>query len=78
MSFDHYAEANSIIKLLQHEGLTSYADKLTNAMEEGSTGTEIFMALRFYIKELLDNEKLSAFLKAKTKRLYGELDKSLN
>jgi hypothetical protein len=52
-TFDHYAAARNLINLLEAEGLKHEALILRSAMEEGSTGTEILMALRFHLTKIL-------------------------
>ena len=76
-NYDHYQEVKSIIAMLQGTSLCSYGDKLQNAMDEGSTGSEIFMALRWNIQKLLKEEDLDDLTKVKAKRLWEELDKAL-
>lgn len=76
-SFDHYAEARELASLLREEYLDDFAISLIRAMEEGATGTEIFMALRWNIKQLLEANKCSDLTTAKARRLFEELDKTL-
>ena len=76
-TYDHYAEAQELIDMLRRDELNDSADTLLKAMEEGATGTEIFMALRWSIKELIEAEKCSNMIKIKAERLYQELDKAL-
>lgn len=77
--YDHYKEAKELTEELKKENLRQYADKIIGAIEEGSTGTEIFMALRWNIKNLLKDQKasISNANRAKANRLYIELDKAL-
>lgn len=77
--FDHYKEARELAEQLRKEKIPCFADKIIGAMEEGSTGTEIFMALRWNIENLLKTKdySLSKTIKDKASRLYKELDKAL-
>lgn len=75
--FDHYAEARELASLLRKENLDDFATSLIRAMEEGATGTEIFMALRWNIEQLLRANKCSDLTAAKARRLFDELDKAL-
>ncbi len=78
-NFDHYKEAEEIAEALRKEKLESIADEIIKAMEEGSTGTEIFMALRWNIDILLKTKELSYSknIKDRATRLFNELDKAL-
>lgn len=53
---DPYAEAAALISRLKECGLASKGDDLQDAMDLGSTGTEIFMALRWHLGELLKGD----------------------
>lgn len=76
-NYDHYQEAKSIITMLQESSLANYSDLLQNAMDEGATGTEIFMALRWNLENLLKEDDLDDLIKARITRLKEELDKAL-
>jgi len=78
-NFDHYKEARERAEELRKEKLEHFANRITKAMEEGSTGTEIFMALRWNIEQLLKTQELSypKSIKNRANRLYMELDKAL-
>ena len=78
-NFDHYKEARELAEELRKEKLEHFANRITKAMEEGSTGTEIFMALRWNIEQLLKTQELSypKSIKNRANRLYMELDKAL-
>ncbi len=77
--FDHYKEARELAKQLQEEKMDDFANKIFEAIEEGSTGTEIFMALRWNIEGLLNvkDYSLSKAIKDRANRLYKELNKAL-
>lgn len=76
-NYDHYQEAVSIITMLRGTSLNSYGDSLQSAIDEGATGTEIFMALRWNVEKLLDEDNLDELVRARAKRLWEELDKAL-
>lgn len=57
MSRDYYAEAMGIAQRLDDEGLADKARALREAIETGSTGTEILMALRWNLQRI-DSENL--------------------
>ncbi|MSP73584.1 MAG: hypothetical protein EXR76_15715 [Myxococcales bacterium] len=50
---DPYAEAADLIARLQAVGRQADAEVLQDAIDSGSTGTEIFMALRWHLEDLL-------------------------
>jgi hypothetical protein len=79
VNFDHYKEARELAEELRKEKIEHFADRIIRAMEEGSTGTEIFMALRWNIEQLLKTKELSysKSIKDKARCLYSELDKAL-
>lgn len=54
--YDHYKEATKVVKLLNEDGLTDWANRLMESMEAGSTGTEIFMEMRYVLNELLKSK----------------------
>lgn len=78
-NFDHYKEARELADGLRKEKLEQFADRIIKAMEEGSTGTEIFMALHWNIEQLLKSKELSysKIIKDKASCLFRELDKAL-
>ncbi len=77
--FDHYKVAEEIVNELREEKLNRFADDITLAMEGGSTGTEIFLALRWNIDNLLKTKEYSysKSIKDKANRLLEELEKAL-
>lgn len=78
MSYDHYAVARSIAGRLASEGHEEWSKKLLAAIDEGSTGTEIFMALRWQLRELLKTKPtLSPATGTLIQELLSELDKGL-
>jgi hypothetical protein len=76
-NFDHCMEAKELASLLTKEGIGEYSDKLVDSIEQGSTGTEILMALKWHIERILVLDSISDMSKQKAKRLLRELDKSL-
>lgn len=75
--YDHYNEAEELIMMLHATQLQDYGSTLQAAMDEGATGTEIFMALRWNLEKLLNEQSCSDLVRAKAKRLWEELDKAL-
>jgi uncharacterized protein with GYD domain len=52
MTRDYYTEAYDIVRCLEQDDLNSEAAALVNAIESGSTGTEILMALRWELQRI--------------------------
>lgn len=78
MAYDHYAVARSIAARLRSEGYEEWSKKLLAAIDDGSTGTEIFMALRWQLREFLKTKPtLSPATDPLIQELLAELDKAL-
>lgn len=75
--YDHYKEADELITILHTTQLQDYGNTLQAAMDEGATGTEIFMALRWNLEKLLNEQSCTGLVRTKAKRLWAELDKAL-
>lgn len=56
MARDYVFEARSIAASLAKCGLTEWSDKINEAIAAGSTGSEIAMAIRFSLNEMLKAE----------------------
>lgn len=55
MPRDYYNDAEEVAERLRAQGDAVWGDKLTRAIEEGFTSTEILMALRYHLDDLLRN-----------------------
>lgn len=78
MSIDYYAEAKAIAQILASRGLGTEAASLLDAIESGSTATEILMALRWRLSELVRAESLpDEFTANRMRKLITMLDKEL-
>ena len=75
--FDHYAAVRVLIAHLSHAGYAAEAASLTAAMEEGATGTEIFMALRFHLSKIIQSMPLQGESQRLASRLLSELEDAL-
>jgi hypothetical protein len=75
--YEHYKEAERLASLLVQEEAKEYADSLLNSMIEGCTGTEIFMGLKWNIKNILKLDQLSKETKKCARQLHKELNKVL-
>lgn len=76
-NFDYYAVARDLIQGLVAEGYPTHASKLQDAIDNGSTGTEILMALRFNLNEISKKVSLSPKLLALISTLLVELNSVL-
>lgn len=76
-NFDHYTATRELISLLDQGGYKSEAVALKAAMDEGATGTEIFMALRFHLAEIIKRVPLKGDSQILASRLLAELDEAL-
>lgn len=72
-AYDYYGEASAIAQALDDSGLSSDAKKIRSAMEDGSTGTEIFMMLRFQLEVILASNLVSADTRARAVALHRRL-----
>jgi hypothetical protein len=75
--YDYYGIAKELAKKLRDENLDGLSNEIINAMEAGSTGTEIFMALRWNVNKILTSNLCSSRIKEFARNLYDELDKAL-
>lgn len=75
--YGHYKETEELIAMLHATQLRNYGSSLQTAMDEGATGTEIFMALRWNLEKLLSEPSCPDLIRAKSKKLWKKLDKAL-
>lgn len=75
--YDHYSEAKRLVRLLREDGLTTWANGIESAMDEGSTGTEIFMMLKMQVKNYLASNQGSAVAIECANRLFEQLNEAL-
>ena len=79
MSIDYYAEAEAIAQVLASRGLGAEATSLRDAIESGSTATEILMALRWRLQEFVRAGSLpDEFTANRMRKLITELNKELD
>lgn len=75
--YDQYSEAKRLARLLRDDGLTTWANGIDSAMDEGSTGTEIFMILQMQVKNYLASNLGSAAAVECANRLLEKLNEAL-
>ena len=76
-NFDHYAAARELVSRLAQAGYADEATAIQTAMEDGATGTEIFMALRFRLSGIIKQVPLVGGSRILASRLLTELDEAL-
>ena len=76
-NFDHYVAARDLISLLEKEGCATDAAKLRSAIEDGATGTEILMALRFHLSGIIRQVSLKGESQVRASTLLAELNDAL-
>ena len=74
---DHYGEATAIAKELDEKGRGGDAAKMHDAMSNGSTGTEILMALRHSVEPLLKDPEIAPDMRDRLARLHSSLRRAL-
>lgn len=76
-AYDYYGEARALAEALKSAGFPDYGSEISVAMEEGETGTEIFMMMRARLANLLAVGKLPPDLIARARALHGRLNDAL-
>jgi hypothetical protein len=76
-NFDHIAAAREVIALLRECGRESDAKNLERSIEEGATGTEILMALRYYVSGFISGLPVGSQVLSISNQLLTELNKSI-
>jgi hypothetical protein len=77
IQYDHYSQARELVKLLARDGAKAVAQEVLDAMEIGSTGTEIFMLLRVAVKKSLAQPNLSYDTTQLARELLTHLEQAL-
>jgi hypothetical protein len=72
-NFDYYAAARSLIAQLTNDGYLAEASRLHAAVEGGATGTEILMALRFHLEQIIQHVPLRGESQIRASELLVEL-----
>lgn len=77
-AYDFYAEARSIADRIATDGFTDQAEEMRRAIYAGSSGTEIFMQLRFYLTPLEKDNGVSPATRLRIAILIDKIDEALN
>jgi hypothetical protein len=76
-NFDYYTATYELAELLKKEKYFDEAALLLSDIENGSTGTEIIMMLRFHVDEMIKKLSLKVEVKKISQTLLSELDNAL-
>lgn len=71
---DPYRQAKALMQDLQAQGLNTWARKIEDIVDGGSTATEILMGLRWLTAELIRLEALDAGTRKRVDLLRASLD----
>lgn len=73
-AYDYYSEAKALAEELKLAGFVSYGAEILGSMEEGETGTEIFMMMRSRLASMLAAKNLPENLFERVVGLHGRLN----
>jgi hypothetical protein len=77
-TYDHYAAGHELASSLLREGHSTWHEKIENAISDGTTATEILMALQFVLTQLKTQSlELSQETRTLLNQLFGEIEASL-
>ena len=75
MARDYYADGHEIAERLVERGHREWSERITEAIESGSTGNEILMALRWQLGNLMGADLgLDEDTRALAESLHADLD----
>ena len=77
MDYDHYREAKGIADQIEAEGFSSEAGEVRDAIDDGRSGTEIFMKLRFYLSPLIEDGRIDDLTRKRIAVLVDKLNEAL-
>lgn len=75
---DYYGEALLIAQALENAGFLAEANRIRCPMEEGSTGTEIFMMLKIQLEIIMASNSLPEDVRVRVIALHRRLVLSLS
>jgi hypothetical protein len=76
-SHDHFSKAKRIADRVEGEGFPDRAHEVRHAIDDGRSGTEIFMQLRFYLAPLKDDLKIDLNARAEIAVLLDKINEAL-
>ncbi|MFD9902633.1 hypothetical protein [Mesorhizobium sp. NPDC059025] len=75
--YDQYSEALAIAERMEACGLRRHAVDIRNSIDDGVSGTEIFMKLRFYLVSIATAKELDVETRARIRVLIEHLNAAL-
>lgn len=78
MTYDQLSEAKDIAEKIAANGFTETSNAVRHAVDDGRSGTEIFIKLRFYLKPLLSENAIDSTTHNRIKFLLENIEKSLS
>jgi len=76
--YDHYAVARRLAAEVERQGLAEAARAIINIIDEGCSGTEIFMGLRFHLRPLASDLRLGSATRNEIDGLLAKLNDQLS
>ncbi|KCZ89068.1 hypothetical protein [Hyphomonas jannaschiana] len=76
-TYDHYTEAKCIADQIEGAGFPEQAEQVRQAIENGVSGTEIFMQLRCYLSPLKNNDRIDQQVRHRVNLLVDKIDDAL-
>lgn len=77
-NYDHYAEAKIIADRIEAAGFSDQAENIRHAIDDGRSGTEIFMQLRFYLEPLKADAEIDSETQSRISVLLDKINEALN
>lgn len=77
MVVDSFKKSRELATELQHRGLAAEGQTLLDAIDGGSTGTEIQMAVRFHLRRISADDRIDTSLRELSRQLAVEITRVL-
>ena len=73
MVLDFFKQSRELATRLRHRGFAAEGQALLDAIDGGSTGTEVQMALRYHLRRISANERIETSLREVSRELAMEI-----
>ncbi len=73
MAVDYFKQSRELAIRLKHQGFAAEGQALLDAIDGGSTGTEIQMALRYHLRRISADERIETSLREVSRELAMEI-----
>lgn len=77
MSGDYFQQSRELAALLRVHGFGAESEAVLNSIEGGSTGTEIHMMLRHYLRRIAADERVDAGVRSQADQIVREITAAL-